>query len=122
MWVSLLRYLAVLLQVVVQDLRVGLLVRRQDVHERSGGVAGRSRGVDGSRAPQGRRQAEGSRRRAGVKTLLVKRLQTRSEGGRWDYCQSSEQLKPNAWERRRKMLLPASLCKQTLKYLALPCC
>lgn len=67
---------------VVQDLGVGLLVRRQDVHKGSGGVAGRSRRVDGSCAPQRRRQAEGSRRRAGVETLLVKRLQTTERVGK----------------------------------------
>lgn len=44
--------LSVLLQVVVQNLRVGLLVRRQDVHEGGRGVASGSRGVDGSPATQ----------------------------------------------------------------------
>lgn len=46
------RYLSVLLQVVVQDLRVGLLVRCQDVHEGGWGVGSSSRGVDGSPAAQ----------------------------------------------------------------------
>lgn len=50
--------LSVLLQVVVQNLRVGLLVRCQDVHEGGRGVASGSRGVDGSPAPQSRGQAE----------------------------------------------------------------
>lgn len=121
---QLLRYLAVLLQVVVQDLRVGLLVRCQDVHEGGGGIAGRSRGVDGSCAPQRRRQAEGSRRRAGVETLLVKRLQRPSQSGRWEQRQLwivSNNNNNRSCE-QEKMHLPASLCKQILKYLALLCC
>lgn len=50
--------LSVLLQVVVQNLRVGLLVRCQNVHEGGRSVAGRGRGVDGTAAPQRRGQAE----------------------------------------------------------------
>lgn len=42
--------LSVLLQVMVQNLRMGLLVRCQDVHERGRGVARGGRGVDGSPA------------------------------------------------------------------------
>lgn len=44
-------YLSVLLQVVVQDLRVGLLVWCQDVHEGGRGIASSSRRIDGSPAP-----------------------------------------------------------------------
>lgn len=66
--------LSVLLQVVMQNLRVGLLVRCQDVHEGCRGVASGSRGVDGSSAPQSRGQAEGSCWRASMETLLLKRL------------------------------------------------
>lgn len=66
--------LSVLLQVVVQNLRVGLLVRCQDVHEGGRGVASGGRGVDGSSAPQSRGQAERSCWRASVETLLLKRL------------------------------------------------
>lgn len=66
--------LSVLLQVVVQDLGVGLLMRSQDVHEGSWGVAGCGWRVDGSPTAQGRGQAEGRRRRASVETLLLKRL------------------------------------------------
>ena len=68
-------YLSVLLQVVVQNLRVGLLVRGQDVHEGGRGVGSGSRGVDGTPAPQSWRQAERSCRRASVETLLIERLQ-----------------------------------------------
>ncbi len=68
-------YLSVLLQVVVQNLRVGLLMRCQDVHEGGRGVASGSRGVDGSPAPQSRGQTERSCWRASVETLLLKRLQ-----------------------------------------------
>lgn len=68
------RYLSILLQVVVQNLRMGLLVRCQDVHEGSWGVASSSRGVDGSSASQSRGQAERSCWRASVETLLLKRL------------------------------------------------
>lgn len=50
--------LSVLLQVVVQDLRMGLLVWCQDVHEGGRGIASGSRGVDRSPAPQSRGQAE----------------------------------------------------------------
>ena len=67
-------YLCFLLQVVVQDLRVLLLVRRQDVHEGGLGVAGGGRRVDGAPTAQGRGQAEGGGGRAGVETLLVERL------------------------------------------------
>lgn len=59
---------------VVQNLRVGLLVWSQDVHEGGRGVARRGRGVDGASAAQGRGQAEGSRWRPSVETLLLKRL------------------------------------------------
>lgn len=44
--------LSILLQVVMQNLRVGLLVWRQDVHEGGRSIASGSRGVDGSPAPQ----------------------------------------------------------------------
>ena len=67
-------YLSILLQVVVQDLGVGLLVRSQDVHEGRGGVASPGGGVDGPPAAQGRGQAEGGGWRASVETLLLKRL------------------------------------------------
>lgn len=66
--------LSILLQVVVQNLRVGLLVRCQDVHEGGRGVASGSRGVDGSPAPQSRGQAERSCWRASMETLLLERL------------------------------------------------
>lgn len=59
---------------VVQNLRMGLLMWSQDVHEGGGGVARRSRGVDGPSAAQGRGQAEGSCWRPSVETLLLKRL------------------------------------------------
>lgn len=65
-------YLSVLLQVVVQDLRVGLLMWRQDVHERGRGVASGGRGIDGSPAAQSRGQAERSCWRASMETLLLK--------------------------------------------------
>lgn len=66
--------LAILLQVVVQNLRVGLLVRGQDVHEGGWSVAGGSRGVDGPTGPQRRGEAERSSRRPGMETLLFERL------------------------------------------------
>lgn len=66
--------LSVLLQVVVQNLRMGLLMRCQDVHEGRRSVSGCSRGVDGSSAPQSRGKAERGCWRAGVETLFVKRL------------------------------------------------
>lgn len=72
-------YLSILLQVVVQNLRMGLLMRCQDVHEGSWGVARSSRGVDGSSAPQSRRQAERSCWRASMETLLLKRLHEKSK-------------------------------------------
>lgn len=50
--------LSVLLQVVVQNLRVGLLVWCQDMHEWSWSVAGSGRRVDGTPAAQRRGQAE----------------------------------------------------------------
>lgn len=60
---------------VVQDLRVGLLVRCQDVHEGGWSITSRSWGVDGTTAAQGRGQAEGSCRCTSVETLLLlKRL------------------------------------------------
>lgn len=71
---SIIAYLSVLLQVVVQNLRMGLLVWSQDVHEGSRGVARSSRGVDGPSAAQSGGQAERSCRGSGVKTLLLKRL------------------------------------------------
>lgn len=67
-------YLAVLLQVVVQNLRVGLLVRCQDVHVGGWSVASGRRGVDGPAGPQRRGEAERSCWRPGVETLLLKRL------------------------------------------------
>lgn len=66
--------LSVLLQVVVQDLGVGLLVRGENVHEGGGGVASSSGGVDGTPTPQSRGQAEGGGRCASVETLLIKGL------------------------------------------------
>lgn len=51
-------YLSVLLQVVVQYLRMSLLVWCQDVHEGGRGVASSSRWVDWSPTPQGRGQAK----------------------------------------------------------------
>lgn len=51
-------HLSVLLQVVVQNLRVGLLVWCQDMHEWSWSVAGSGRRVDGAPAAQRRGQAE----------------------------------------------------------------
>lgn len=68
-------YLSILLQVVVQDLRMGLLMRSQDVHEGGRGIACSSWGVDGSSAAQSGGQAERSCWCASVKTLLLKRLQ-----------------------------------------------
>jgi len=78
-------YLPVLLQVVVEDLRVGLLMRGQDVHERGRGVRRRRRGVDGTAAAQRRRQVEGGCRGSSVKSLLLegllrRRCQRRGEG------------------------------------------
>lgn len=67
-------YLAILLQVVVQNLRVGLLVRGQDVHEGGWSVASGSWGIDGTAGPQRRGDAERSSRRPGMETLLFKRL------------------------------------------------
>lgn len=67
-------YLPVLLQVVVEDLRVGLLMRGQDVHEGGGGVRRRRRGVDGAAAAQRRRQVEGGCRGSSVKSLLLEGL------------------------------------------------
>lgn len=68
------QYLSILLQVVVQNLRVGLLMWCQDVHEGSWGVASSSRRVDWSSAPQSRGQAERSCWRASMETLLLERL------------------------------------------------
>lgn len=59
---------------VVQNLRMGLLMWSQDVHEGGRGIARRSWGVDGSAAAQGGGQAEGSCWRTSVETLLLKRL------------------------------------------------
>lgn len=67
-------YLPVLLQVVVQDLRVGLLMRGQDVHEGGGGVGSRRGRVDGAAAAQCRRQVEGGRWGSSVKSLLLEGL------------------------------------------------
>lgn len=47
-----LHYLAILLQVVVQNLRVGLLVRGQDVHKGGWSVASCSWRVDRTSTPQ----------------------------------------------------------------------
>lgn len=66
--------LPVLLQVVVEDLRVGLLMRGQDVHERGGGVRCRRCRVDGAAAAQCRRQVEGGCRGSSVKSLLLEGL------------------------------------------------
>lgn len=66
--------LSVLLQVVVQDLGVGLLVWGQDVHEGGRGVARRCGGVDGAPTAQCRGQAERSCWCASMETLLLKRL------------------------------------------------
>lgn len=118
-------YLSILLQVVVQNLRMGLLVWSQDVHEGGRGVARRRWGVEGSSAAQGRGQAERSCWRTSMETLLLKRLQTekrdkrvvsslfRSGGG------DDVRLGGKGVE---KAQLPASLCKQTLKYLEHLCC
>lgn len=67
-------YLPVLLQVVVQDLRMRLLMRRQDVHEWGRRVRRSRGGVDGTAAAQRRRQVEGGRWGSGVKSLLLKGL------------------------------------------------
>lgn len=66
--------LPILLQVVVEDLRVGLLMRGQDVHERSGGVCRCRCRVDGAAAAQRRRQIEGGCRGSSVKSLLLEGL------------------------------------------------
>lgn len=68
-------YLSILLQVVVQNLRMGLLVWSQDVHEGGRGIARSSWGVDGSSTAQSGGQAERSCWCTSVKTLLLKRLQ-----------------------------------------------
>lgn len=68
-------YLSILLQVVVQNLRMGLLMWSQDVHEGSRGIARSSWGVDGSSTAQSRGQAERCCWCSSVKTLLLKRLQ-----------------------------------------------
>lgn len=78
-------YLPVLLQVVVEDLRVGLLMWGQDVHERRGGVRSRRGRVDGATAAQCRRQVEGGRWGSSVKSLLLegllgRRCQQQSKG------------------------------------------
>lgn len=67
-------YLSILLQVVVQNLRMGLLMWSQDVHEGGRGVACSSWGVDGSSTAQRGGQAERSCWCASVKALLLKRL------------------------------------------------
>jgi hypothetical protein len=60
---------------VVQDLREGLLVWCQDVHEGGWSVTSRGWGVDGTTTAQGRGQAEGSCRCGCMETLLLlKRL------------------------------------------------
>lgn len=74
-------YLSILLQVVVQNLRMGLLMWSQDVHKGGRGIACSGCGVDGSAAAQSGRQAERSGWCASVKSLLLKRLQK----GRWNY-------------------------------------
>lgn len=58
----------------VEDLRVGLLMRGQDVHEGGGGVCRRRRRVDGAAAAQRRRQVEGGCRGSSVKSLLLEGL------------------------------------------------
>lgn len=63
--------LSILCEVMVQQLGVGLLVRWQDVHEGSRGVARSPPGVQGPRPAQCRGQAEG-RRCPRVEALLVK--------------------------------------------------
>lgn len=68
-------YLSILLQVVVQNLRMGLLVWSQDVHEGGRGIARSSWGVDGSSTAQSGGQAERSCWCTSVKTLFLKRLQ-----------------------------------------------
>lgn len=50
--------LPILLQVVVQNLRMGLLVRGQDVHEGGWSIPCSSWGVNGPSTPQSRGQAE----------------------------------------------------------------
>lgn len=67
-------YLPVLLQVVVEDLGVGLLMRGEDVHEGGGGIRRRRGRVDGPPAAQRRRQVEGGRRGSSVKSLLLEGL------------------------------------------------
>lgn len=64
--------LSVLLQMVVQNLRVGLLVWCQDVHEGGRSVACSGRRIDGSPAAQRRGQAKRSGRCPSVETLLLK--------------------------------------------------
>lgn len=66
--------LPILLQVVVEDLRVRLLMRGEDVHEGGGGVCRRCRRVDGAAAAQRRRQVEGGCWGSSVKSLLLKGL------------------------------------------------
>lgn len=66
-------YLSVRRQVMVQQLRVGLLVRWQDVQEGSRGISGSTTRVQGPSSPQRRRQVEG-RWCPCVKALLVKGL------------------------------------------------
>lgn len=66
---------------------MGLLMRGQDVHERSGGVCRCRCGVDGAAAAQRRRQIEGGCWGSSVKSLLLegllrRRRQWRSKG--WD--------------------------------------
>lgn len=66
-------YLSVLCEVMVQQLRVGLLVRWQDVKEGSRGITRSTSRVQGPSSPQCWRQAE-RRRCPCVEALLVKWL------------------------------------------------
>lgn len=66
--------LPILLQVVVEDLRVRLLMWGQDVHEGGGGVRRRRCGVDGAATAQRRRQVEGGCWGSSVKSLLLEGL------------------------------------------------
>lgn len=74
-------YLAVLLQVMVQDLGVRLLVRGQDVHEGGGRVGSSCGRIDGPPTSQGRRQVEGGGRSTGMETLFLKGLLSGRAGG-----------------------------------------
>lgn len=71
--------LSVLSQVMVQQLRVRLLMRRENVQERSRGVTGGSSGIQGPGPAQRRGQTEG-RRRPSVEALLIEGLSLAVDG------------------------------------------